>query len=169
MSTSNAYEAAITEYLGPNSPSVNGLATKHGIPETSLRREIQRQGIVRGDAADRKRRLVENHFAGELANEVANETANGEAGEAIEAEARQDIDDMTDALTVCRKAITRLLKVVDTLVDPRDIKAACDANEKAMLTIRKIRGLDAPMDFTDWSNEELAYLSKTGNLPCGRR
>lgn len=173
MSTSNAYEAAITEYLGPNSPSVNGLAAKYGLPETSLRREIQRQGIVRGDAQERKRRLVEAHFSGELANlsgELANQAANPEALEAaIELEAEQDIDDMTDALTVCRKAIARLLEVVDTLVCPRDLKAAVEATERATQTIRRIRGLDAPLDFADWSDAELECVVKTGRLPSGRR
>jgi hypothetical protein len=75
---------------------------------------------------------------------------------------------MDDALTVCRKAICKLKAVIDTLVDPRDIKAAVEANARAVDVIRRIRGLDAPVDFSDWTDEELAMVAQ-GKMPAGRR
>lgn len=163
MSDIDVFDLAIAEYTGPARPSLLSLSTKFGIPETTLRREIKRRGIVRGDASDRKRRLVQDHFAGEVAGEMANSEA------AIAAEAERDIQDMNDGLTVCRKAIARLLAVVDTLACPRDIKALVEAAARAVEVIRRIRGLDAPTDFSDWSDEELQILAQTGRLPRGRQ
>jgi hypothetical protein len=175
MSPTQDYDAAINEYLGPDRPSLNSLAHKYGIPETSLRRGIKRLGIVRGGATERKRRLVENHFSGELANldspgRSPTDTENPELLQArIELEAARDIEDMDGALTVCRRALWRLKEIVDTLDCPRDIKAACEATARAVDVIRRIRGLDAPVDFSDWSDDELTYLAQTGRPPSGRR
>ena len=76
---------------------------------------------------------------------------------------------MEDALTVARNCLRRLLQLVPDAEDGKAIKAIADANEKAMLTIRRIRGLDAPVDFSDWSDDELQALAETGRLPPGRR
>ncbi|RQW79775.1 MAG: hypothetical protein EHM62_06185 [Methylococcus sp.] len=164
--TTDIFDLIAAEYTGPNKPSLLSLATKYDIPETTLRRAFKARGIIRGTAAQRKRQLVEDHFSGETADDLTNP----EVMQAkIEIEAAADIEDMNDALTVCRKAIRRLLDVVETIAEPREIKAICDANEKAMLTIRKIRGLDAPLDFSDWSDDELQLLAQTGRVPSNRR
>lgn len=157
--TTDPIELAAAEYTGPNRPSLLSLAEKYDIPETTLRRAFKSRGIIRGTAVQRKRQLIEDHFSGETASDPANPEV---LQASIEIEAAADIKDMGDALTVCRKAIRRLLEVVEQITDPREIKAVCDANEKAMLTIRKIRGLDAPMDFSNMSDEELEALAKGG-------
>ncbi len=166
MTDFHDYDGAIAEYLGPNAPSLNSVASQFGIPESSLRREVKLRGIVRGGASERKRRIVEGHFSGEVANEIANPEA---VQARIELEAAADIQDMDDALTVCRQAIRKLKAVVDELADPRDIKAAVEANARAVDVIRKIRGLDAPMDFSDWTDDELSLLAQTGRIPSNRR
>ena len=158
------FAEAIAEYLGPNRPSLNSVATKFGIPETSLRREIKRRGLHRGSASAWKRKIVDEHFAGEKAGEAAS----GLDETAIIAEANQDIIDMGNALAVCRKALARLVAIVDGLPNPRDIKTAVDAASAATTTIRRIRGLDAPSDFSDWTVEELEYLARTGREPRSR-
>lgn len=166
MSDFHDYDAAIADFIGPTAPSLNSVAARYGIPESSLRREVKRRGIVRGGASERKRRIVEGHFAGEVANEVASPEG---VQASIEAAAGDDIRDMDDALTVCRQAIRKLKAVVDELADPRDIKAAVEANARAVDVIRKIRGLDAPVDFSDWSDDELQIMATTGRMPGSRR
>jgi hypothetical protein len=166
MSDYYDYDAAIAEFIGPTAPSLNSVASKYGIPESSLRREVKLRGIVRGGASERKRRIVEGHFAGEVANELAS----AEAVQAnIEAEAARDVEDMNDALDVSRQALKRLKTLMDGLADPREIKAAIEATARAVEVIRKIRGLDAPTDFSDWSDDELLLLAQSGRMPAGRR
>ena len=164
--TTDPIELAAAEYTGPNRPSLLSLAAKYDIPETTLRRAFKTRGIIRGTAVERKRKMIEDHFSGETESDPTNPEV---LQASIEAEAAADIQDMDDALTVCRKAIRRLLEVVEQITDPREIKAVCDANEKAMLTIRKIRGLDAPLDFSDWTDAELEIMAQTGRMPSGRR
>lgn len=166
MSDFHDYDGAIAEYLGPNAPSLNAVAAKYGIPESSLRREVKLRGIVRGGASERKRRLVEGHFSGEVANELASAEA-VQAG--IEIEAARDIQDMDDALSVARGALKRLKSLIDGLADPRELKAAIEAAARAVDVIRRIRGLDAPLDFSDWSDNELELFARTGRMPSGRR
>ena len=159
------FAEAIAEYLGPNRPSLNSVATKFGIPETSLRREIKRRGLFRGTALALKRQMVDERLAGETGEGPA---SGGFNENAIAVEAAQDIEDMSNALTVCRKALVRLIAIVDALPSPRDIKTAVDAASAATTTIRRIRGLDAPSDFSDWTVEELEYLARTGREPRSR-
>lgn len=163
MSDIDVFDLAIAEYTGPDRPSLLSLATKYAIPETTLRREIKRRGIVRGDAADRKRRLVAGHFSGELADETASSEA------AIAAAAGLDIDDMQTGLDVARNCLRNLLEISEKTKDPRVIKAIVESTKVSIETIRKIRGLDAPVDFSDWSDEELHYMAQTGRLPRGRQ
>ena len=153
---SAAVEAAIKDYLSASRPSLNACATRHGIPESSLRRIVKQRGIIRSSAPDEKRQLVAEHFAG---NAMANQVTNDEARQKdVLDEAEQDIADMTDALNVARAVLRRLLAIVNTLVAPRDLKAVCEANKSAMETIRRVRGLDVPMDFSNMSDEELLRI-----------
>jgi hypothetical protein len=164
--TTDIFDLIAAEYTGPNKPSLLSLATKYDIPETTLRRAFKSRGIIRGSAAQRKRQLVEDHFSGETADDLTNP----EVMQAkIEIEAAADIQDMDDALALARSCIRRLKDVVETLTDPRCIKATVEANARAVDVIRKIRGLDAPLDFSDWSDDELQLLAQTGRIPSNRR
>jgi len=148
---------AIADYIGPDMPSFATLAARYGIPETSLRRKFKERGVFRNpDASNRKRQQVEAHFAG-----VDDST--------IEDAANQDIADMQSALDVARGCLNRLKALVKEEVDAKELKAVMDATEKAVTVIRKIRGLDAPVDFSDWSDDELQALAETGRIPASRR
>lgn len=149
---------AIADYQGPDCPSFATLAARYGIPETSLRRKFKEHGVIfrSPDAANRKRQKVEQHFAG-----VDDST--------IEQAADQDIADMQSALDVARGCLTRLKALVKEEVDAKELKSVMDATEKAVTVIRKIRGLDAPTDLSDWTNEELEILASTGRMPASRR
>lgn len=148
---------AISDYMGPDCPSFATLAARYSIPETTLRRKFKERGIFRSpDAAGRKRQRVESHFTGVDEN-------------AIEQAANQDIADMQSALDVARGCLTRLKALVKEEVDAKELKSVMDATEKAVTVIRKIRGLDAPVDFSDWSDEELQALASTGRMPASRR
>jgi len=148
---------AIADYMGPDMPSFATLAARYSIPETTLRRKLKERGIFRNpDASNRKRQQVEAHFAG-----VDEST--------IEDAANQDIADMQSALDVARGCLARLKQVVQKESDPRELKSVMDATEKAVTVIRRIRGLDAPVSFEDWTNEELETLATTGRIPASRR
>lgn len=164
----NAIENAVKHYLSPEEPSVLECCRRFGVSEGTLRRVLKSKGFMIRSAAEQKRQRVADHFAvgGDLADKLADAQPSAKD---IDDAADVDINDMERALEVARLCIKRLKTLIPHAIEARDVKAIADANEKAMLTIRKIRGLDAPMDFTDWSDEELAYLSKTGHLPSGRR
>ena len=164
--TTDPIELAAAEYTGPNRPSLLSLAEKYDIPETTLRRNFRTRGIIRGTAVQRKRQLIEDHFSGETASDPASPEV---LQASIEIEAARDIEDMDDALAVARGGLKRLKSLMDALADPREIKAAIEATARAVEVIRKIRGLDAPVDFSDWSDDELEQFARTGRMPAGRR
>lgn len=134
--------------------SVNALAKEFEIPESSLRRLAKKKGWVQ-DAPGRKRRIVADHFAG-----LANGVANGEVRQMQEDAAQADIDDMQTGLDIARNCLSNLLEVSEDCKDPRVIKTIIESNKLAIETIRKIRGLDAPMDFSNMSDEEVAALAR---------
>jgi len=138
--TPQQMEDAISFYLGPETPSENATAIQSGVPLTSLRRELKKRGIVRSSGPEAKRQKVAAHFSG-----LVKGLANGEAYQsAIEAAATQDITDMEMALGVARACIVRLAGMVESVDNPKDIKTIADANDAAISTIRRIRGLDDP-------------------------
>lgn len=154
-------EAALRDFLGPSNQSISAIAEKHGVPTTTLRREIRKRGIVRTSAPEQKRRRVVEHFAGGLADTGQNPR---QIRQTVEDEAVQDIADMEDALSVARACIKRLLAIIEDLADVRDIKTVAEANRLAMETIRKIRGLDAQMDLSKLSDAELEAIA-AGRMP----
>lgn len=142
-------QAAIAFYTNPaGQPSVLSVSARFNIPETSLRREIRRRGIVQGPVAAKRQRVYE-HFRGpDLASPAADLDARQTAG-----------DGMEDSLTVARRVVRRLGDMVDETDDPRALKAIAECNNVAMETIRKIRGLDAPLDFASMSDEQLERIA----------
>ena len=120
--------------------SVNAVAHKHGIPESTLRREAKRRGWMRANPEARRHRVA-LALGGES---VANEMANRAVAIAQEQATNQDVDDMNIGLAVARQVVKKLLITVDQVDDPRDLKVIIEANRAAIDTIRKIRSLDAP-------------------------
>ena len=120
------------------SMSVNAIATKHGIPEPTLRREAKKLGWIKG-LASTKRAMVKDAMAGaDLTNSLTNDEVRQNQLDA----ASQDVRDMNDGLSVARSCIAALLGMVPTVSEPRDIKTIVEANKSAIETIRKIRSLD---------------------------
>ncbi len=154
-------ESAIRDYLGSSNLAVTAIADRHGVPATTLRREIRKRGIVRTSAPEQKRRRVEEHFAGGLADtgQIPRQT-----DRTVEEEAERDIEDMEDALSVARACIKRLLAIIEGLADPRDIKTVAEANKLAMESIRRIRGLDAQVDLSKLSDAELEAIASGKRL-----
>lgn len=125
--------------------SVNALADKHGIPEATLRRYVKKNAWVKG-SAEVKRGLVREAMAGiplgydEL---VTNELTNDAVRQLQLGAAEQDVADMTLGLTVARRAMGKLLSMVELVEHPKDVKLIVESNKLAVDTIRKIRSLDA--------------------------
>lgn len=159
MSAANI-ESAIRHYLGPERPSLRQVASKHNIHEATLRRIFRQRGVVRSAAPDQKRQLVNEAMSGVKLPDGTHEPTHDAMRQQIEDAAQRDIDDMQSALDVARRCISRLKEIVINAADAREVKTVAEANEKAMLTIRKIRGLDAPMDFSHMTDEEVAALAR---------
>jgi transposase-like protein len=145
MTTQYDFSAAALDYAA-GGYSINALATKHGIPEPTLRRYAKREGWIKG-SSDVKRELVREAMAGmSLTDEaVTNDLTNDEAVRQIQLdEATQDVQDMNTGLAVARKSMGKLLTMVDSVDHPKDVKTIVEANKIAVETIRKIRELDDP-------------------------
>lgn len=122
--------------------SMNALANRHGIPEATLRRYAKKHGWVKG-SAETKRELVADALAGgDVDEEVTNKLTNDEVRQRQMKEAAQDVADMNKGLQVARKVMDKLLTMVDSCDSSADIKRIVEANQAAVLTIRKIRSLD---------------------------
>lgn len=155
-----AIESAIKHYLSPEGPSVLECCRLFGCSEGTLRRVLKARGIVARSAVEQKRKRVADHFAGE---DGADRLADAEATvEDIIAAAEVDIGDMQSGLEVARGCLKRLKELVPKAADAREIKLIAEANEKAVLTIRKIRDLDAAPDFASMSDEELEAIARGG-------
>lgn len=120
--------------------SVNAVAHKHGIPESTLRREAKHRGWLRV-SPDARRDTVAAALVGAS---VANQMTNEQISQAQSDAANQDIDDMNRGLAVSRRVLEKLATVTDHADDPRDLKVIMEATRAAIETIRKIRSLDAP-------------------------
>jgi DNA-binding MurR/RpiR family transcriptional regulator len=146
MTTQYDFAAAEVDYAA-GGYSINALATKHSIPEPTLRRYAKKQGWIKG-TSDVKRELVREAMAGVPVDEqVTNGMTSDEQIRQVQIdEATQDVRDMTTGLAVARKAMDKLLTMVDSVDQPKDVKTIVEANKLAVETIRKIRELDDPED-----------------------
>lgn len=118
--------------------SVNAIATKHGIPEPTLRREAKKLGWVKG-LSSTKRVMVQDAMSGA---DLTKTLTNDEVRQNQLSAANQDVTDMNSGLAVARACMSSLLMMVPLAEGPRDIKSIVEANKGAVETIRKIRGLD---------------------------
>ena len=120
--------------------SVSAVARKHGIADSTLRREARRLGWVR-QSPDTRRHLVADALRGEFpANDVVNERVH----QLQEDAATEDASDIRKGLIVARKVLSRLLDVVELTTDPRELKTVIDANRAAIDTIVAVRSLAPP-------------------------
>lgn len=143
MSTQYDFAAAEIDYRA-GGYSVNALATKYGIPEPTLRRYAKREGWIKGNS-DIKRELVREAMAGMPLTDdgMTNGLTSDEAVRQVQLdEATQDVQDMNTGLAVARKSMGKLLRMVDEVDHPKDVKVIVEANKIAVETIRKIRALD---------------------------
>lgn len=125
--------------------SVNAIAQKYSIPESTLRREARKLGWTRVPA-DARRVLVAEAVRGEfLADKLADEDVRQIQIDAAE----QDVQDMNFGLSVARKVLRKLHSLVDLQDDPRELKVIVEANRAAVETIRNIRSLDVDVPVAD--------------------
>jgi hypothetical protein len=118
--------------------SVNGVSRKHGLPESTLRRDAKRLGWTRA-SAEFRRQMVRNALAGaNLTSEMTKKQVHQIQVEAAE----QDERDMRTGLDVSRACLTKLLAMVGEASEVRDIKTILESNQIAVNTIRKVRSLD---------------------------
>lgn len=141
--------------------SVNAIATKHGIPEATLRREVKKLGWIKG-LASTKRAMVSDAMAGA---DLTKQLTNDEVRQNQLSEAQHDITDMRNGLSVARACIAALINMVPAMDNPRDIKTAVEANKGAIETIRKIRGLDEATNTPDDSLTNLLAAINGTSLP----
>ncbi len=119
--------------------SVNSIAKKHGIPETSLRRKAKKEGWSR-DPAGTQREKVKAHFAG-VANDVANFTARHITAAADRAIALEELalENAELALRQINAAFSQ-----DVILESGDIKRLSESNQINLNTIRTIFTLNDP-------------------------
>lgn len=144
--------------------SVNSIASKHGIPEPTLRREAKKRGWVKG-LASTKRAMVSDAMSGA---DLTKKLTNDEVRQNQLSEAQQDVADMNSGLSVARGCIAALMALIPSVGEPRDIKTIVEANKSAIETIRKIRGLDdAPASTEDGLTSLLATINGT-SIPIAK-
>lgn len=130
--------------------SVSAVGRKHGIADTTLRREAQRRGWTR-HTPEVRRQLVSDALRGDfMVNEAVNDAVHQHQVEA----AAEDGADLKKGLAVARKVLARLYELADQVDDPRDLKTVIDANKAAIDTIITVRALVQPA-------EEAAAMSLT--------
>lgn len=151
--------------------SVSAVARKHGIADTTLRREARRWGWTRS-VAEERRQLVSAALHGEfLVSEVVNDAVHQRHAEA----AAEDSSDLRKGLAVARKVLNRLFELADQVQDPRDLKTVIDANKAAIDTIISVRSLieqnpeteTMVMTVTDGFAELRAAFAKRLGRPVG--
>jgi transposase-like protein len=125
--------------------SVSAVARKHGIPDSTLRREALRLGWMR-HSPENRRQLVADALRGEF---PANEVVGKAVHQLHENAATEDAADFKKGLAVARKVLDKLLEIADLTDDPRELKTVVDANKAAIDTIVSVRALaQAPQPVT---------------------
>jgi hypothetical protein len=115
--------------------ALRAIAKDHGIAEGTIRARAKKHGWVR-DPEGTKRERVKALMSGAAQN-VTRETMRN-----IEDEAQQDAADMRLGLAVARLILQRLIEMVESVNDPKEVRVIAESNKIAVETIRRIRGLD---------------------------
>ena len=166
-------DECVAFWLGNVHVSQKVAAERFGVSQSTLCNEIKARGLKRSAAAAVKRAKVQEHFSGVMPGDP---TRPGEVS--VDLQALEDIKDMELCLSVARRVVRKLdrwLTDDEELIDspilsteekaklrlpPREIKVIAETNNVAMETIRKIRGLDAPIDWDSLTDEQLDRLAK---------
>jgi len=120
------------------SMSVNAIATKHSIPEPTLRREAKKRGWVKG-LSSTKRIMVRDAMAGA---DLTNSLTNDEVRQNQLSAASQDVADMNSGLSLFRLCLASLNEMIHEATKPMEVKNIVEAGKSAVDGIRRIRGLD---------------------------
>jgi hypothetical protein len=136
--------------------ALTDIAAEFGTAESSIRKRAKRYGWTRKPEALKRERV--NARLAEGARNGARLSA--EVDEAWAREVDQDVADMDRGLRVYRKILERLENEVETVRGFRAMKTIAEAVTVAIAGIRRIRGLDAPIDLGKLSDEELMALAK---------
>lgn len=140
------WKAIESAYKGTREP-VCSLAKRFGTYDNLIRRRAKKNGWVRVPAEE-KRRVVEAALAG-----VSEGMSDVEARHSQALEQAADIMDMQDGVKVHRNILRAMVRASEALVDesrpdkvpdPRDAKVIAEATEKAINSLRIIRGLKRP-------------------------
>jgi hypothetical protein len=142
--------------------SVNAIAKLYDVPEPTLRRLAKKHAWVRG-AAEIKRRMVTDHFAGVTKGSTNDEVRQNQ----IEA-ADSDIADMERGLRVHRLCLIKLEAAIVDCDQPKEIKIITEAASLAIAGIRKIRGLDTPTP-AEASDIDAAIEAELAAMERGRQ
>ncbi|HYE36133.1 hypothetical protein [Methylocaldum sp.] len=136
--------------------SIRDVAAEHGVPESTIRTRAKKYGWSRNPAALKRERVNAALAAG--AQNAARFGAHVDEAWAREVDA--DVADMDRGLRVYRKILERLETEVETVRGFRAIKTIAEAVTVAIAGIRRIRGLDAPIDLGKMSDEDLQALAQ---------
>jgi hypothetical protein len=158
--------------------AVTQVAKQFGIPASTLYHEIKQRGLKREAAIRDKRERVAAHFSGvPTSNHGPQPTY-----DAVRYQADQDVADMESCLGVARMVVVKYHKMLmadDALIasedinpddkaklalGPRGLKIVVEGTATAMEMIRRIRGLDGPLDWNSLSDEQLEKLAKGQKL-----
>lgn len=166
-------EAALTFWIENLHVAVPQVAARFDVPASSLYHEITKRGLKRAAAIREKRERVEAHFAGTPPDEDSHID-----NASMQRQVDSDIADMEGCLGVARRVVQKYKRILDDedamLADaemdpiekaklrlgPKELKVIAEGNNVAMETIRKILGLDAPLDWSKLSDEQVERLSK---------
>jgi hypothetical protein len=166
-------EDAIAYWLANLHLNTHHVARLFDIPTSTLYHEIRKRGLKREGAIREKRERVAAHFAGALPDRQTSPEYTS-----IQRQVDSDISDMESCLGVARRVVRKYAQILEdedaALADPdmdpiekaklrlppKELKVIAEGNNVAMETIRKIRGLDAPLDWSQLSDEQVERLSK---------
>lgn len=111
------------------------IADDHAISEGAIRARAKKNGWIR-NATQTKRQMVADRMAG-VTSDVAQNVKRK-----IEEAAEIDAADMQMGLDIYRNVLVSMKIASETILDPQSAKVITEATDKAIMGIRKIRGLD---------------------------
>lgn len=136
--------------------SLRDIADEFGVNESAIRKRAKKYGWTRNPGALKRERV--NARLAEGAQNGARLSPHVDAQWDSEVDA--DVADMDRGLRVFRQILERLETEVETVQGAKDLKVIGEAATIAVNGIRRIRGLDAPIDLGRLSDEELMALAK---------
>jgi len=141
---------------------LRAIAGDFDITEAAIRQRAKKHGWVRNPASLKRERVNAQLAAG--SQEASQETSQRVACE-VDREVQADVEDMERGVRVNRLILEKIEEDLPKAKGFKTYKAAAEASKTAIENIRRIRGLDAPMDLGAMTDEQLAALAK-GKAPA---